>query len=399
MKNFKLLTLLSSAIISTNAFPVTKSPTVDWDYRSTSIEIGGDWAGTSAYPVVDTIKHIKDYNLNTLTIDMKCGEEPLDEDLSDAYPLMRRIGCKIPYRQGNLTDLMIEEAKKSGLKVNLKPAYLEITDRVLPAKYREGKLPVDVFFDGEGGFDGYVKSIYAIAKYAESKKVDYLSIGTELSNLNMDIVTSKRWPEIISNIRKLYSGQLIYAHNLGPAGSVQIMRDQAFIDLLKNVDVIGINYYPANVMNGRQSYTADQVSDALLKATASGYSMIDGVKALKKATGKKFILSETTFPTWKGSANWMFRHTCDYQHKNKAGWEFTVGPLQAKTPDNESARILAEGWIKAMSQQDWVGGADYLYWVTALEFSQKPDSNWNDCKGSMWTKSSGVKEMIRDFHK
>ena len=56
------------------------------------------------------------------------------------------------------------------------------------------------------------------------------------------------------------------------------------------------------------------------------------MKSLSAEFGKKIILTETSFPTWRGSVNWMFRQKCDFNNKGKKDWIYTKGPLAVKEP-------------------------------------------------------------------
>lgn len=127
--------------------------------------------------------------------------------------------------------------------------------------------------------------------------------------------------------------------------------------------------------------------------------MMDEAARFSSSLNVPVILSETHFPTWVGSANWIFRGGCDYQNEGKRGWEYKQGPLQAKKPSDEHGRILAEGFMLAFESQDWVYGADYLYWTYALFYDDRTDSRqYVDCASFLYEKDNGIKELIRDFH-
>ena len=77
-----------------------------------------------------------------------------------------------------------------------------------------GKVPLNIFFDGDDKtWSGYSNVILRLATYAQENSVEYLTIGTELNNLNHAIEADKRWVKLIYQIRQRYTGKLIYAHN------------------------------------------------------------------------------------------------------------------------------------------------------------------------------------------
>ncbi|MEN2283159.1 hypothetical protein AAGF08_13530 [Algoriphagus sp. SE2] len=91
---------------------------------------------------------------------------------------------------------------------------LGIMNMLKPHLWVRGSWPGDIEMLNEGDwdlwFDNYKGFILDYAKLAEELKIPMLCIGTELEK------TSEReeeWRKIISEIRKVYSGKLVYAAN------------------------------------------------------------------------------------------------------------------------------------------------------------------------------------------
>lgn len=385
-------------------------PTVDWRYRATSITFGGyDAADEPVYDMIRTISEIPDYGFNVVTLDFRCTGRR-DNTVPDYYPLGWQLGCSIANRQileedgfastrRDATSLAIDEARAAGLAVNLKPMFAELGRRFgEPDAAGYGTVPLDVFFEGNGSWwSGYRSIIVAVAEYAQANDAEYLTIGAELNNLNGSIENDPRWTEIIAEIRSLFSGQLIYNHNFNNQSDLRSISPQ---NVMRQVDIVGLNFFPTQLMDGRLDYTADEVAIALDAAiTRQGRNMMAEAARLRGDLGVPIILSETHFPTWRGSANYMFRGRCDYQNAGRAGWQFTQGPLQAKTPSDEHGRILTNGFMLAFADEDWVYGADYLFWTVAHAYDERTDTReYGPCSSWLWNSDDGIRQMISEFH-
>jgi len=383
---------------------------VSWSYKSAEISIAADNHATNVFKGLDSIKSAVRSGFNNITLTFNCsGRERIQFDAPISYPLSRRTGCLIPYAKygddfsasRDATDIYISEAKKYGMTVTLKPMFLSLT-RKNDHGYEYGKIPTKDFFDGNGTtFDGYIEIIKRIAKYSESKNVDYLQIGTEFINLNRKIPKSNRWSNIIKNIKNEFSGKLIYAHNLGPEGSRRDMFN--YKEIWKSVDYIGINFYPSNVLNGKKYYTSAEISRAFKKASIDSGNGIKSLQKLSKLFSKKIIMTETSFPTWRGSANWMFRIECDYDNKGKSGWLYTEGPLASKEPSLIAAQVLADGWYHTFKDLNFIAGANHSFWyLTWHDGTHYPKYNkrvgLSECSRHIF-KNEGLKQIISAYYK
>ena len=388
-------------------------PKVSWDFRSGEVSLGH--MHENAFDALDSVRALPQHNLNTLTLTMRCSRLKIDSSAKLYYPLRRSAGCDVynGFWEGastDVTDVMILEAHQLGLSVNLKPMFLGLighhyAPNISEQELSEYSVPVEEFFLGNGaGWDGYIDKILVVAEYAERMNVEYLTIGTELGNLNPKITESSRWEQIIKDIRSVYSGKLIYKWNLGGRGTAkQFTQSEQFF---KQLDIIGVNYFPNRIMNGRALYSAEEVAAALEGAKVDQLRLFKIISDMSRATGKPIVMTETAYPAWEGSANFMFRVDCDYENKGKTGWIFTKGALAAKVPSFEASRVLALGWMKAFSNQNWVSGVVYTFWHRGfLDAPETTDparilsrKSWSECASDLWSMDTGVKEMIREFH-
>ncbi len=389
---------------------ISPHPRVGWDYRSAMLEFGGyEFADQPVFEMIKTIRDMPSYGLNTVSLNFHCLGK-IESSLPDEYPLGRRTGCKIANKpvstdegfastRRDATSLAIDEARAAGLAVNLRPMFLELGRRFGPKDASGyGTVPLDVFFDGDGQtWAGYVPIMMAIAQYAQENKVEYLTIGIELNNLNEEIENDGRWPKIVEQIRSIYDGKLIYAHAYRQRSNLRALSEA---NVKHHVDIVGLNYFPNQIMGGRRDYSAEAVARALTRVNSdAGYNMMSEAERLQSELGVPIVLTETAFPTWRGSANWIFRGSCDNQNAGRKGWQYTQGPLQAKTPSDQHGRLLAAGFMLAFEEEEWVHGADYVFWSVAWAFDDTTDKReYGPCSSWLWNSDDGIKEMIREFH-
>ncbi len=162
------------------------------------------------------------------------------------------IGVKAPVRHDKSTRAAAL-AKKAGLKVHIKM----ITQL--------GEVPVEVFFNGNGQtFSGYAPIVLRVAQHAEELGADYFTIGGEFGNMNTRIETDPRWPELIAEIRKRYSGELKYDFNFTTEGNP--FKRTGKNDVMSLVDILGVNVFPTQLFAGRSDYSAEEVALAYERA-------------------------------------------------------------------------------------------------------------------------------------
>tara|TARA_Y100000385_G_scaffold9006_1_gene9376 strand:+ start:228 stop:2396 length:2169 start_codon:yes stop_codon:yes gene_type:complete len=394
---------------------VTNSKPVSWKYRAAEITIDADTNAVNIYDGLDTIQAAAKAGFNTISIFIHCDRRKrIEKNIPDYYPLYRTTGCSIPYvrpkddllaSSENATDVYIKEAKKYGLKVTLKPMFLDLTDadeKNTYYGYKSKKVPIKDFFDGNGStFDGYVEIIKKMARYAEDKEVDFLQIGTEFKNLNPRITKSERWVKIIRDIRDEFNGQLIYAYNMGPKGTGQ---NDLFSmkSIWQGVDYIGINLFPNQMLKGKKYYRSSEITNAFKTVSFDNKKVLNIMKSLSAEFGKKIILTETSFPTWRGSVNWMFRQKCDFNNKGKKDWIYTKGPLAVKEPSAIAALVLADGWFKTFSNHSFIHGATHVFWyLTWYDNQNFPEADqkigFSGCGGHIY-ENDNLTKIISSYY-
>ncbi len=102
-----------------------------------------------------------------------------------------------------------------GMQATLDSAqHLGITNMLKPHLWVRGSWPGEIEMKSEADwnlwFDNYTAFILDHAKFAEKLKFPLLCIGTELEKTSQ---RDKDWRKVIAEIRKVYSGKLVYAAN------------------------------------------------------------------------------------------------------------------------------------------------------------------------------------------
>ena len=236
-------------------------------------------------------------------------------------------------------------------------------------------------------WDGYKDRIIRIATLAEAYGIEFLTIGTEFGNLNPDLMKAEDWIEIVAEIRKVYNGKLMYSHNLGGDGTLAELESiEPFIEL---IDILGVNFFPHLVLDGAKFFEVDEAANAFRSVKVDGKNLLRTLEEMSVRIDAKIVMSEVSFPTWRGNINWMFRHTCDSENIGKSGWEFSKGPLAPKEPSVAASLALAAAWYEAFADMPWIYGASHVFW----------HSTWvDDPRGIEFVKSIGLRECGKTLY-
>lgn len=366
---------------------VQKSTKVDWQYRAAEFTISGG-RSPNVYLGLNTLDDLLNTGFNVVTYNFHCDRGyKIDNAAPEHYPLERQLGCDLAYSEyeGSSKDALqvyVDEAKKRNIQINLKPTFLGLTSSSLGYGYKEGEVPVEGFLYGDlPTWDGYVPRLIKIAEYAEKNKIEYLTIGTEFGNLNRKIMQHEDWPSIIAQVRRVYSGKILYAHVVGDKNSLDDLFELERFS--KEIDYMAVNVFPNRLLDGRKFYSSDEVTQALIKAQFDGINLLKSLNDFSERIEKKLIISEVAFFTWRGSFNWMFRNACDFDNAGKTDWIFTKGPFAVKEPSIAASLVLASGWMDIFSQLPFVHGTSHVFW-----YETWVDVDPND----PFVLSSGVKE-------
>ena len=215
----------------------------NFEFRAAEIGLGD----SEPKYIMSTLKSLDDlqkYGYNIVTINIYCGlttagivsrykSESKQKRLIDGLV----NGCYLPkyrtrYKKNskwhakdvNALELYAEYAHQLGLKFNLKPMVLRHTDT-----YGLNGMSKQTFWRGDSEFAAYDKMILDLASLAETLRIEYFTIGTELTNLNKEILKSPELVDLIDGVREVYSGKILYAHNFGPEGSGNEFRNMTGI--------------------------------------------------------------------------------------------------------------------------------------------------------------------------
>ena len=168
--------------------------------RSVEIVLGEE-RGRYIKETLISLTDIEAYGFNTVTVSANCGltERGTDAKWLQGYGNQRLAekikrslihGCYLPEIPGLMIEgepekradaltVYAETAHSLGLKFNFKPMVLEHTKT-----FGFNGLSEKSFWFGEEKFQGYAESMVAIAAKAEALKIEYFTVGTELTNLN-----------------------------------------------------------------------------------------------------------------------------------------------------------------------------------------------------------------------
>ena len=226
----------------------------------------------------------------------------------------------------------INTLKAKGLKICLKPI-LNSADGIWRAHigFPEADWG-DVNYWNEW-FSCYNAFICHYAEIAEDTGCEMLCIGCEMLGTERK---EEYWRKLISDVRKIYSGKLIYNANHGKEGNI------AWFDA---VDYIGTSaYFPV----------AKKPGDSVESMIESWNEVKKYLKAVSKANnGKKIIFMEIGCRSALGCAQmpWDFTHKdCPYSEDEQAAFY-------------ESA-------LSSMWDEDWFCGFFWWDWYTFLPEGQ-----------------------------
>ncbi|MCX6875593.1 MAG: hypothetical protein NTW21_17565 [Verrucomicrobia bacterium] len=155
--------------------------------------------------------------------------------------------------------------------------------------------------DPAAWFASYGSNLVHYAQLAAETGAELFSVGTEFVSL-AQTNNLARWQGIISQVRAVYSGRLVYCANWDEASAVP------FWPLL---DCIGIDaYYP---LHGSNTVTAAQIAAAWTHSQSTnpsftGRNWYAEIDALRRSQGKNVIFTEIGYPSADGGAEEPWRY-------------------------------------------------------------------------------------------
>lgn len=158
------------------------------------------------------------------------------------------------------------DAQKLGLKIMMKP-------QIWLHEGWPGKINMNSVDDWNDWFDSYEQWIIHYALISELMHADLFCIGTELVEATTQ--HPERWREIITRVRQIYSGPIVYAANWG--------KEFEEITFWDSLDYMGLdNYYPVRT-------SVDQNPDVMRAAFLEQKSKL---KALATRWQKPLLFTE-----------------------------------------------------------------------------------------------------------
>ena len=247
------------------------------------------------------------------------------------YTFMRApteiVPLEVPRRAGSETDEdvahVIRRARECGMNVLLKP-------QIWVRRSWPGEIEGTTRADEDRLFREYGEWIRHYALMAEELEVPLFAIGTELSKLTHG--HRDRWQTLIGDIRRLYSGKLVYAANWG--------REVQQVDFWDLLDYIGVDfYYPLSI----DEHPTDE-------ELAKGFeAALNQVRALHERHRKPVILTEIGYASTKSP--WRKPHASDKERE--------------RSPEDQ-ARAYEIAFRCLADETDWIHGMYWWKWPTDL---------------------------------
>lgn len=225
---------------------------------------------------------------------------------------------------------VISASHKLGLKVMLKP-HIDLIDQYDGTYWR-----ADIGFardrDWEEWFREYTKFIKHYARMAEKMGVEILCVGTELSFASQ---READWRNVISEVRKVYSGKLVYAANWDNFRNIKFWNA---------LDFVGIDaYFPLS------------------------YKSSPDVEELKAGWEKWKYEIEAWLPEVNMSVIFTEIGYSSTPYAPSAPWESTSGG----NPDAETQARCYQAFFETIWNETWLAGVYWWKWDTNVKAGGK----------------------------
>ncbi|HKX29766.1 MAG TPA: hypothetical protein VJ302_18900 [Blastocatellia bacterium] len=269
------------------------------DSRNALAATGASWAGVLVTQYMDTISS------NVIAPEASGVKTPTDGAVAFA----------------------IQELHNKGVKVMLKP-HVDPQD----GGWRGQLVPTDV----DAWFESYTTFIVHYAQLAQQQGVEALCMGTEFVTLS-GAANRARWLNVISAIRTVYGGVLIYAANATYPGD-----EFTSVSFWDAIDVIGLDaYFP--LTNQNDPTLADLV--AAWRSNPYGENLVAAIQNVSNAHQRPVIFTELGYKSTDGA--------------NTRPWDFNLPGGQ----DLDEQRDCYEAAFTVWSEQSsWMKGIFWWAW-------------------------------------
>lgn len=209
---------------------------------------------------------------------------------------------------------IIRLARAEGLKVQIKPHIDLPGDRD-----RAGIRPTDP----DAWFAAYTRFITHYARIARHTGAEQLAVGTELAGTSRD---GDRWRTVVSAVRAVYTGSLVYAANYDE------YRHVAFWDSL---DLIGVDaYWPL----------ADRPTTDVRRLRLAWRPVAARLAAFSARHHRRVLFTEAGYASQRGATT--------------APWSWTVG----KRPAEAEQAAAYEALLSVFDGRSWWAGVSWWMW-------------------------------------
>lgn len=230
----------------------------------------------------------------------------------------------------------IRDAKRLGLKVMLKPQ-LDLNN---DSSHWRGQIGSDFSnTDWDTWFEEYTEIITRYAEIADDENVEQFVVGSELIEASKH---EDEWREVIQEVKRVYSGKLLYAANhSGEENQIK------FWDAL---DYIGIDAY----------YKLTTKTDPTLAELKAGWnSAINTMRSLSEKWGKRVIITAIGYRSVEGSG----RNPWDYSSNGEV--------------DLQGQKLLYQAMFENLNNQNWLRGIFIWRWDSDPNESGSNDDGYS----------------------
>jgi hypothetical protein len=191
-------------------------------------------------------------------------------------------------------------------------------------------------------FQAYTEMMVKFARLAQELHVEMLCMGTEYAVATQSIYTP-RWKTLIATLRRVYTGQLVYAANWSGAYAYGVSRPEyEQIEFWEDLDYIGVDLYVP--LTGAREDTAPAFDDAV--ALTSTWAQ--GLRALSSRTYQPVIVTEIGIQSVKGAL--------------AAPWDYALGAEPGAVEDTGVQEFYYRVMIDALGKQPWCAGLFWWNW-------------------------------------
>ncbi|MEH2977095.1 glycoside hydrolase family 113 [Bacillus amyloliquefaciens] len=302
----------------------------EYDNRMTNVELsnlvvnplkwkGGNASAFGRKQYSDIYYDANKLNLNTLTIPLQISAV----DASDSNPVITDYSYNEAWEA-------IPKAKRDGYRVILEPYPFIANGTIAETDW----IPSDI----EQWFSVWGQHLKNLAATCEENGVDGLYIASNL--VHMESFTDK-WEALISEVRTVYTGKILYRTNYWITASWAPDYVEAYENKLNNalfglVDVIAIAAYFE--LTDNKSPSVDEFIDAIYSVPlyGRGQNIFDEIKAFHDKWDKPIFFGELGIPPYSNSPQQphnAFGDLGEYNESIQSNW--------------------FEAWVRVFQTQEW----------------------------------------------